>query len=362
METEEWPDGLICKEPPFHGKPAEFGKAVREIARATYRVRYKGRDEVMIGSLPGLCRITQHGLTDAVILASTDDVKGLDRMAPCSLFRVTLDQAGREEPEHIPSGASPVYVHLEAIYQQGVTGKVKAERVSDHESILTVWADTVSWPELKKSWDLLEWALRLSGLTDPIRQLATAFEITIQGGSPDGFVTLVREIAPRVVPEMTSFSVLVPTEHFPGHKISVSVPTGRMLRGEAQTWEFGVLSLGDMLWVKGSCHPEYVDRMAGLLSEIERVYKNRVQLLSGALTLGSASPSTEKEAGEPKRLAAPTRPAEPKQGSNLEEWFDYYSKCRKAGYKITLKGLADRSGFSYSYVRQRHSVHRRSKA
>ena len=290
---EEWPADLRFKVE-IQATPAEVGRAVQDVARATFRVRYKGRDEVMIGMPPGYCLLTQGGSLRP-ILAYTDQIDGLDLIAPCSVFRVTLDEAGKEESKEIPPAADVVYVHLEAVYREGATGRIKAERVSDYESLLTMWADAAAWPDLELSWDLLESKLHGLGLTDSSRQFVTAFEITIQGASPDGFANWLREAAPRAAPEMTAYQVFGPTEHFPDYRISVAAPMAELLREPTLFWRFEALSLGDMTRVIASCHPEDLERMAGLLTEIERVYQNKVRVLSGALAQGKAITGSRKE-------------------------------------------------------------------
>jgi len=53
-------------------------------------------------------------------------------------------------------------------------------------------------------------------------------------------------------------------------------------------------------------------------------------------------------------LVKPKMPEEPIEGSNLDDWFDYYDKCKKAGYKCTFNDIAEKSGYSPGYLRQIH--------
>ena len=54
-------------------------------------------------------------------------------------------------------------------------------------------------------------------------------------------------------------------------------------------------------------------------------------------------------------------PGRPNDSATLELWFDYYHKMKNAGYKYTLKDLANDCGLSHSYIRQEHPNYRRSK-
>ena len=64
--------------------------------------------------------------------------------------------------------------------------------------------------------------------------------------------------------------------------------------------------------------------------------------------------AAQAEATTQPQSAMPAKPPEP-DTRNLEDWFDYYHRCRKAGYKVTLKELAEKTGYSHGHVRQRHA-------
>lgn len=45
----------------------------------------------------------------------------------------------------------------------------------------------------------------------------------------------------------------------------------------------------------------------------------------------------------------------PRNGSPVEVWIHWYHQQRSRGHKVTLREVAEKSGYSYGYVRQRHA-------
>jgi hypothetical protein len=57
----------------------------------------------------------------------------------------------------------------------------------------------------------------------------------------------------------------------------------------------------------------------------------------------------------------PIRPPEPKKGGgNISEWLGWYHDMHIAGYKTTLRDVAEKSGWSYGYVRQSNQRYKSS--
>jgi len=53
-------------------------------------------------------------------------------------------------------------------------------------------------------------------------------------------------------------------------------------------------------------------------------------------------------------VVKPDKPSEPAT-CNLEDWFGYYHECQEAGFKMSLKDIAEQTGYNYDYVRQKHA-------
>jgi len=47
---------------------------------------------------------------------------------------------------------------------------------------------------------------------------------------------------------------------------------------------------------------------------------------------------------------------EPAHGAPVQAWLDWYHAQKNAGYKVTLKDVAHKSGYSHGYVRQLHAA------
>jgi hypothetical protein len=62
---------------------------------------------------------------------------------------------------------------------------------------------------------------------------------------------------------------------------------------------------------------------------------------------------------EPERPVALEKPEQPAKESGFDAWFEYYYGMREAGYKITLRDIADKTDFSYGYIRQKKSEYDR---
>lgn len=78
------------------------------------------------------------------------------------------------------------------------------------------------------------------------------------------------------------------------------------------------------------------------------------------------------ENGEPKKntksagkfgdiIKEPPKTPEPKsKGGNIDLWLDWYHKMTDNGFKCTLKEVAEKSGYSLGYIKQKHMVYRAS--
>lgn len=53
----------------------------------------------------------------------------------------------------------------------------------------------------------------------------------------------------------------------------------------------------------------------------------------------------------------PDKPLKP-ETRDLEDWFRYYHDCQKAGFRVTLRDIADETGYSHDYVRQKHAEYK----
>lgn len=59
-----------------------------------------------------------------------------------------------------------------------------------------------------------------------------------------------------------------------------------------------------------------------------------------------------------KALTPPPKPPEPKsKGGKINLWLDWYHAMLDNGYKCTLEVVAEKSGYSVGYVKQRHMVY-----
>lgn len=59
------------------------------------------------------------------------------------------------------------------------------------------------------------------------------------------------------------------------------------------------------------------------------------------------------------QVIEPPKPPEPKkQGGKIDLWLDWYHAMTSNGYKCTLIQVANKSGYSLGYIKQRHMVYR----
>jgi hypothetical protein len=85
-----------------------------------------------------------------------------------------------------------------------------------------------------------------------------------------------------------------------------------------------------------------------------------MEVLSEAIIkLTSQQPQMEPPGGRGVGIIdIPSIPDQPKLGTNLDGWFDWYHACREKGLKATLQDVADKSGYSLSYIKQQHVLYR----
>jgi hypothetical protein len=58
--------------------------------------------------------------------------------------------------------------------------------------------------------------------------------------------------------------------------------------------------------------------------------------------------------GTPAPIERPPKPEKPPADSSLDAWFEWRRAMQEAGYRCTLRDVAEQTAYSYGYVRQEH--------
>ena len=54
-------------------------------------------------------------------------------------------------------------------------------------------------------------------------------------------------------------------------------------------------------------------------------------------------------------LVLPDKPEEPQHGDPLDRWFEWRARCRALSYRVTLRYIADKTGYSLGTIKNEHA-------
>ncbi len=96
------------------------------------------------------------------------------------------------------------------------------------------------------------------------------------------------------------------------------------------------------------------------MEEVAELLEQQVVALQRAITEQKTPPAAVTSASEPEGGVARTGAQglrKPEREAPLEQWFDYYHKCKQAGERITLGDIARDTTYAAGHIRKKHAMY-----